>query len=75
MLFSRSKSLTPSDAAAASARGELQLIDVREPAEVSEVRSRARGISRVDAPRPRLGESALILSAARSRREPAGRVR
>lgn len=38
MLFSRSKSLTPSDAAAASARGELQLIDVREPAEVSEVR-------------------------------------
>jgi rhodanese-related sulfurtransferase len=36
MLFSRSKSLTPSDAAAALARGELQLIDVREPAELSE---------------------------------------
>jgi rhodanese-related sulfurtransferase len=38
MLFSRSKSLTPSDAAAALARGELQLIDVREPSEVSEAR-------------------------------------
>ena len=38
MLFSRSKSLTPSDAAAALARGELQLIDVREPAELSEAR-------------------------------------
>ena len=36
MLFSRSKSLTPSDAAAALARGELQLIDVREPSELSE---------------------------------------
>ena len=38
MLFSRSKSLTPNDAAAALARGELQLIDVREPAELSEAR-------------------------------------
>jgi rhodanese-related sulfurtransferase len=38
MLFSRSKSLTPSDAAAAVAHGELQLIDVREPAELSEAR-------------------------------------
>ena len=38
MLFSRSKSLTPSDAAAALARGELQLIDVREPSELSEAR-------------------------------------
>jgi rhodanese-related sulfurtransferase len=38
MLFSRSKSLTPGDAAAALSRGELQLIDVREPAELSEVR-------------------------------------
>jgi rhodanese-related sulfurtransferase len=38
MLFSRSKSLTPSDAAAGLARGELQLIDVREPSEVSEAR-------------------------------------
>jgi rhodanese-related sulfurtransferase len=38
MLFSRSKSLTPSDAAAALARGELQLIDVRELSEVSEAR-------------------------------------
>ena len=38
MLFSRSKSLTPTDAAAAMARGELQLIDVREPAELSEAR-------------------------------------
>ena len=38
MLFSRSKSLTPSDAAAAVARGELQLIDVREPSELSEAR-------------------------------------
>ncbi len=38
MLFSRSKSLTPSDAAAAVARGELQLIDVREPSELTEAR-------------------------------------
>ena len=38
MLFSRSKSLTPSDAAAALARGELQLIDVREPSELNEAR-------------------------------------
>ena len=38
MLFSRSKSLTPTDAAAAMARGELQLIDVREPSELSEAR-------------------------------------
>ena len=38
MLFTRSKSLTPTDAAAALARGELQLIDVREPSELSEAR-------------------------------------
>ena len=38
MLFSRSKSLTPTDAAAAMARGELQLIDVREPSELSDAR-------------------------------------
>jgi rhodanese-related sulfurtransferase len=38
MLFSRSKSLTPSDAAAGLARGELQLIDVRETSEVTEAR-------------------------------------
>ena len=38
MLFSRSKSLTPSDAAAALARGELQLIDVRESSELNEAR-------------------------------------
>jgi len=36
MLFSRSKSLAPSDAAAGLARGEIQLIDVREPSELSE---------------------------------------
>jgi rhodanese-related sulfurtransferase len=35
MLFSRPKSLTPTDAAAAMARGELQVIDVRETAELS----------------------------------------
>ncbi len=38
MLFSRSNSLTPSDAAAALARGELQLIDVREPSELSDAK-------------------------------------
>jgi len=38
MLFSRPKSLTPSDAAAALARGELQLIDVRESSELNEAR-------------------------------------
>lgn len=40
MLFSRSKSLDPNDAAAAMTRGELQLIDVREPAEVREARAK-----------------------------------
>jgi len=38
MLFSRSKSLTPTDAAAAMTQGELQLIDVREAGEVAEAR-------------------------------------
>ena len=38
MLFSRSKSLTPRNAAAALARSKLQLIDVREPAELGEAR-------------------------------------
>ena len=38
MLFSHSKSLTPSDAAAAVARGELRLIDVREPSELTDAR-------------------------------------
>lgn len=38
MLFSRSESLTPTDAAAAMTRGELQLIDVRDAAEVAEAR-------------------------------------
>ena len=38
MLFSHSKSLTPSDAAADLARGKLQLIDVREPSELAEAR-------------------------------------
>jgi rhodanese-related sulfurtransferase len=36
MLFPRLKSLTPSEAAAAVSRGELQLIDVREAGEVAE---------------------------------------
>jgi len=35
MLFSRSKSLSPADALAALQRGELQLVDVREAAELS----------------------------------------
>jgi rhodanese-related sulfurtransferase len=38
MLFHRSKSLTPTEAADALSRGELQLVDVREPAEVAETR-------------------------------------
>ena len=38
MLFSGLESLTSCDAAAAVARGELQLIDVREPSELSEAR-------------------------------------
>lgn len=38
MLFRRSKSLTPTEAAYALNRGELQLVDVREPAELSEAR-------------------------------------
>ena len=38
MLFHRSKTVTPSGAAAALARGELQLVDVREAGEVAEAR-------------------------------------
>jgi rhodanese-related sulfurtransferase len=38
MLFRRSKSLTPSDAADAMRRGELQVVDVREPAELAQAR-------------------------------------
>ncbi len=38
MLFRRSKSLTPSEADDAMSRGELQLVDVREPAELAEAR-------------------------------------
>jgi rhodanese-related sulfurtransferase len=38
MLFRRSKSLTPNEAAAALGRGELQLVDVREAAELAEAR-------------------------------------
>ena len=34
MLFRRSNSLTPADAAAGVARGELQLVDVRQPIEL-----------------------------------------
>ncbi len=56
ILFSRSKSLTPSDAAAALARGELQLIDVREPSELSETRVKgARHIPLAQLP-AKLGE-------------------
>jgi rhodanese-related sulfurtransferase len=35
MFFRRSKSLTPVEAMAAVQRGELQLVDVRQPAELS----------------------------------------
>ena len=38
MLRRRSKTLTPNEAAAALERGELQLVDVREVAELAEVR-------------------------------------
>jgi rhodanese-related sulfurtransferase len=38
MLFHRTKSLTPADAAAALGRRELQVIDVREAAEVAHQR-------------------------------------
>ncbi|MBI5103728.1 MAG: rhodanese-like domain-containing protein [Solirubrobacterales bacterium] len=34
MLFRRTRSITPAEAAAASAAGELDLVDVREPGEV-----------------------------------------
>ncbi len=56
MLFSRSKSLTPSDAAAALARGELQLIDVREPAELSEARIKGARHIPLGQLRAKLGE-------------------
>lgn len=38
MLFRRSKSLTPHEAADALSRGELQLVDVRERAELAQAR-------------------------------------
>lgn len=38
MLFRRSKALTPTEAADALNRGELQLVDVREAAELAEAR-------------------------------------
>jgi rhodanese-related sulfurtransferase len=38
MLLHRSRSLTPSEAAAALGRGELLLVDVREPDELAEAR-------------------------------------
>jgi rhodanese-related sulfurtransferase len=38
MLFRRSKSLAPTEAAAALERGDLQLVDVRETGELAEVR-------------------------------------
>jgi rhodanese-related sulfurtransferase len=38
MLFRRSKSMTPAEAANAMAGGELQLVDVRESRELAEVR-------------------------------------
>ena len=38
MLFRRSNSLTPSEAAAALSRGELRFVDVREAAELAEAR-------------------------------------
>jgi rhodanese-related sulfurtransferase len=38
MPFHRTSSLTPTDAAAGLQRGELQVVDVREPAELAEVR-------------------------------------
>jgi rhodanese-related sulfurtransferase len=38
MLLRRAKTLTPNEAAAALERGELQLVDVREAAELAEAR-------------------------------------
>ena len=38
MLFRRFSSITPTDAAAALRRGDLQLVDVRETAELTEAR-------------------------------------
>lgn len=38
MLFQRSKSLTPSETVEAMRRGELQLVDVREPNELAQAR-------------------------------------
>ena len=38
MFFRRSSSLTANDAAAALSRGDLQLVDVREAAELTEAR-------------------------------------
>lgn len=56
MLFRRPKSISPADASAAHSRGELQLVDVREPAELAEVRIDGATHIPVDELSTRLGE-------------------
>lgn len=56
MLFRRSKSVTPDQAAAALSRGELQLIDVREPAELAQARVAGAQHIPLGQLRDRLGE-------------------
>ncbi len=56
MLFRRSKSMTPAEAADAMRRGELQLVDVREPAELSQARIEGATLIRLGQLKARLGE-------------------
>jgi rhodanese-related sulfurtransferase len=56
MLFRRSNSLAPKEAAAALGRGELQLVDVREAAELAEVRVEGAAHIPLGALPARLGE-------------------
>jgi rhodanese-related sulfurtransferase len=56
MLFGRSKSMTPAEAADAMLRGELQLVDVRESAELASARIEAATHIPLGQLRSRLGE-------------------
>ncbi|HZE04528.1 MAG TPA: rhodanese-like domain-containing protein [Solirubrobacteraceae bacterium] len=56
MFFRRSKSLTPTEAAAGLDRGELQLVDVRGPAELAQARVAGATHIPLDQLSRRLGE-------------------
>ena len=56
MLFRRSKSMTPAEAADAMRRGEVQIVDVRAAAELAEARIDGASHIPLDQLKARLGE-------------------